>query len=98
MQALTRLVPHIIPTIRSLPHAMFRAKYAWAVAQEERRGVPIDLPFLTRVRNNWDGMRTDLTLELDQFGIYEIENGKPHWRKERFAEFVQTERYVVATA
>jgi hypothetical protein len=29
-----------------------------------------------------------MTTELDSFGIYEIENGKPHWRKERFAEFV----------
>ena len=89
VQALTRLVPHIIPTIRSLPHAMLRAKYAWAVAQEERRGVPIDLPWLTRIRSHWDGMRADMTTELDSFGIYEIENGKPHWRKERFAEFVQ---------
>jgi DNA polymerase-1 len=89
VQALTRLVPHIIPTIRSLPHAMLRAKYAWAVAQEERRGVPIDLPWLTRIRSHWDGMRADMTTELDSFGIYEIENGKPHWRKERFSAFVQ---------
>ena len=92
VRALARLIPHIIPTIRSLPHAMFRAKYMWPVALEERRGVPIDLPFLTRIRNNWDDMRVDMTTELDQFGIYEIENGRPHWRKERFAEFVQRNR------
>ena len=89
VRALVRLVPHIVPTIRALPHAMFRAKYTWAIAQEERRGVPLDLPFLERIRSCWDGIRTDLTLELDQFGIHEIENGKPHWRKERFAELVR---------
>ena len=89
VHALARLVPHLIPTIRSLPHAMFRAKYAWAIAQEERRGVPIDLGWLTRIRNNWDGIRTNLTLELDEFNIYKIKKGKPHWRKDRFAEFIK---------
>jgi DNA polymerase I len=89
VMALVRLVPHLVPTIRSLPHAMFRAKYAWAIAKEERRGVPIDQPWLSRIRENWDGIRTDLTLELDQFGIYEIKDGKPHWRKDHFAEFIR---------
>ncbi len=87
--ALARLVPHLIPIIRSLPHAMFRAKYAWAIAQEERRGVPVDQPWLTRIRNNWDGIRCDLTRKLDKPHIYEIRKGKPHWRKDRFAEFVK---------
>jgi DNA polymerase I len=31
-RALRRLVPHIIPTIRSLPHAQFRAKYRFTGA------------------------------------------------------------------
>jgi DNA polymerase family A len=89
VDALVRLVPHLIPTIRTLPHAEYRAEYAWAIAQEERRGVPIDQSWLSRICEYWDGIRTDLTLELDEFGIYEIANGKPHWRKERFAEFIQ---------
>jgi DNA polymerase I len=89
IRALRRLVPHIIPTVRSLPHAQFRAKFMWAVAQEERRGIPHDLPGLTRIRNCWSGMRTNLVLEMDRpFGVYEIENGEPHWRKERFAALV----------
>jgi hypothetical protein len=88
--ALARLVPHVASTIRSLPHAMFRAKFQWAIAQQERRGVPIDLPLLTRIRNRWQGMQLDLVTELDQpFGCYEIVDGVPHWRKERFANFVQ---------
>src|SRR5262245_13508614 len=90
VSALARLVPHIVPTIRSLPHAMFRAKFMWTVAQQERRGVPLDLPLLSRIRNRWDDMCADLVSEMDRpFGVYEFEDGKPHWRKERFAALVR---------
>jgi hypothetical protein len=87
---LARVVSHIVPTIRSLPHAMFRAKVQWTIAQQERRGVPLNLPLLTRIRNRWQGMQLDLVTELDQpFGCYEIVDGTPHWPKERFANYVQ---------
>ena len=43
VRALARLLPHIIPTLRPpLAHAMFRAKFQWAIAQQERRGIPLD--------------------------------------------------------
>ena len=90
VRALARLVPHIVPTIRSLPHAMFRAKSQWAVAQQERRGVPTNRPRLMRLRNHWEEMQLDLVTELDRpFGCYEIIDGKPHWRKERFADYAR---------
>jgi hypothetical protein len=90
VRALTRLIPHIVPTIRSLPHALFRAKFQWVMAQAERRGVPMDLPLLNRIRANWDGMRVDLVTEMDRpFGIYEIKDGQPHWRKENFEAYVR---------
>jgi len=90
VRALARLVPHIVPTIRSLPHAMFRAKSQWAMAQQERRGIPTDLPLLTRTRGHWKDMRLDLVSELDRpFGCYEIVDGEAHWRKERFANCVR---------
>jgi hypothetical protein len=90
-RALARLVPHIVPTIRSLPHAMFRAKFQWTMAQQERRGVHLDAPMLSRIRRRWTGMQADLVLELDRpYGCYEIdERGVPHWRKERFASYLQ---------
>jgi DNA polymerase I len=89
-RALARLVPHVAATIRSLPHAMFRAKFQWVIAQQERRGVPLDLLLLTRIRDRWQGMRLDLVTELDRpFGCYEIVNGVAHWRKERFANYVR---------
>ena len=90
VKALARLVPHIIPTIRSLPHALFRAKFQWAMAQTEHRGVPMDLPSLNPIRQHWDGMRADLVTEMDRpFGIYEIEDGLPHWRRANFEAYVR---------
>jgi DNA polymerase family A len=93
VRALARLVQHIIPTIRSLPHAMMRANFQWAIARQERRGVPLDRPLLERVRSHWNGIKVDLVLEKDRaYGIYEIEDGVPHWRKQRWADYVRRHR------
>ena len=92
--ALARLVQHIVPTIKSLPHAMMRAKFMWAVAQQERRGIPLDLRLLTRLRERWDGMQGELVREMNApFGVYEFEkDGKPHWRKHLFADYTKRNR------
>jgi DNA polymerase-1 len=92
VDALARLVPYIIPTIRSLPHAMFRAQFAWVTAQQERRGIPID-PILGRLRDNWDAMAGELVAELGApYGCYEFDaDGKPHWRRHLFADYVRRE-------
>jgi len=93
VHALARLVPHIVPTIRSLPHAMARADFMWAVAQQERRGVPLDRPLLDRVRAQWSAIRTDLVaVNNPAFGIYEIVDGEPHWRSHRFADYLRRNR------
>jgi len=93
VRALARLLPHIVPTIRSLPHAVFRAKVQWTIAQQERRGVPLDGPLLPRLRRQWQSIRLDLVTELDRpFGIYEVVDGRAHWRKHRFADYVHRHR------
>jgi DNA polymerase I len=93
VRALTRLVPHIIPTIRSLKHAMFRAEFVGVTAGQEHRGIPFDLPLHERILHGWDGMRLGLVTELDApFGIYEIIDGAPHWRRQRFVDYVQRNR------
>jgi hypothetical protein len=90
VDALARLVPHLIPTVRSLPHAMMRAEYMWGVPLQERRGVPINPPVLERIRSHWSDIQVDLTTEKDEpYGIYEIVDGVPHWRKQRFADDVR---------
>ena len=93
-RALGRLIPHIVPTVRSPQHTLFRAKFQWAIAQQERRGVPLDLPLLNTIRKHWDGMRADLVREMDgPFQVYEFDaDGQPHWRRERFKACVQRNR------
>jgi DNA polymerase-1 len=89
VRSLALLVKHMMPTIRSLPHAMARAKFMWATAQQERRGIPIDLPFLNRLRAQWSDIQSELVRELDTpFGIYEFEDGRPHWRSARFVDYI----------
>ncbi len=98
VRALAQMVRHIVPTIRSLPHAMWRANFQWAIAQQERRGVPLDRPLLERIRAHWNSIKVDLTLEKDRaYGIYEIEDGVPHWRKHRFADYVRRNRMMWPT-
>jgi hypothetical protein len=93
VRALARLLPHIVPTIRSLPHAMLRAKGQWPMARIERRGVPLDGPKFARLREHWNGMQIDLVTRLDQsFGCYEIEDGVAHWRDHLFADYLRRHR------
>lgn len=87
------LLSHIVPTIRSLEHAMFRAKFQWAIAQYQHRGIPTNRPQILQFRHHWNDMKLDLVTELDRpFGCYEIADGKAHWRKERFLGYVQRNR------
>jgi hypothetical protein len=64
VRALAQLVKHIVPTIRSLPHAMMRANFQWAIAQQERRGVPLDVPRLDRIKSLWGAIRSALVVEI----------------------------------
>jgi DNA polymerase-1 len=91
---LARLLPFILPTIASIPHALARAAFMWPIAQQERRGVPLgDGQLLARLRTQWAPMRTDLVIAMDQpFGVYEIVDSEPHWRTHRFAEYLQRNR------
>ena len=52
VDALAWLVPRLVPTVRSLPHAMKRAEFMWATAQQERRGIPLDLPMLNKLSHS----------------------------------------------
>jgi DNA polymerase I len=93
VRALALLVQHILPTIRSLKHAVMRAKFMWATAQQERRGIPLDLPLLTRLRSQWNALQSELVATMDApFGVYEFEDGKPHFRERLFATYARRQR------
>jgi len=92
-RALADLIPHIVPTIRSLPHAMLRAKYMWPVANHERRGIPVDPPTLQCIRSNWNGIKVELVNEKNAaYDVYQIVEGVPHWRQHLFNNYVHRNR------
>jgi hypothetical protein len=93
--ALARLLPHLISRTSSLKHAHVRAEVQWGIAQQEWRGVPINLPKLTALRHHWVGMQGDLVREMDApFSCYEIDkSGRPHWRKKQFARFLSGNKF-----
>ena len=91
VRALALLVKHIVSTVRSLPHAMLRAKFMWTIAQQERRGIPVDVPFLGRYRVQEAAIKSALAAEMGTpFGVYEFDaDGTPHWRQHLFEAYVK---------
>ena len=68
--ALSELLPAMLPLI-DLPRALLRGRYMAAAAKIEHQGVPIDFPYLTTLRNNWNRIKRRLTLEIDgNYGVY----------------------------
>ena len=71
VRKLAKLIPHIVPTIRSLPHALMRAKVQWAIAQQERRGVPLNAPLLARTRDLTEPSRIPCVEGDSMWGCHE---------------------------
>jgi hypothetical protein len=91
VEMLARVFPRVLPTIRSLPHAMQRAKFVAVTARQQHRGIPTDLTHLTTVRERWQDVRTDIVREMDApYGCYEITaDGTAHWRDHLFAAYLR---------
>ena len=98
VEALARLLQHLVPTIRSLPQAHMRASFVLVNAQKQHRGVPLDGPVLDHIRERWEGMRTDLVVAMDgPFGCYEIDDGQAHWRMHLFEDLIRCRNYAWPT-
>lgn len=71
VDALACLLPKMLPKI-DLPRALLRGRYTVAVARMEWNGVPLDMPPLTRLRDNWDRVRSRLVGRVNErYGVYE---------------------------
>jgi DNA polymerase I len=82
--ALVRLLPAMEPKI-DLPRALLRGRYMAAAAAMEHFGVPIDVPMLEALRDNWNGIQDELIAAIDaDYGVYE---GRT-FRQERFAAWL----------
>ena len=64
------LLEAIAPTI-DVPAALFRGRYATAVVDMEVRGIPISMPHLAALRNQWQPLRLFFIRRDDAFGLYD---------------------------
>lgn len=71
VDALARLLPAMLPKI-DVPRALIRGRFMASVARMEATGVPIDLPALVRIRDQWGIIQERLIQRIDQnFQVYE---------------------------
>ena len=69
--ALARLLPAMLPKI-DLPRALLRGRYMTAVARMEYNGVPIDLPTLKLLQQNWTNIQDELIADIDaNYGVFD---------------------------
>ena len=71
--ALSRLWKVMSPSIDT-PRALIRGRYMAALAEVERRGVPLDIASLETLRKSWPTLKTDLIAGIGHgYGVYEGE-------------------------
>ena len=71
LQALARLLPAMLPKI-DLPRALLRGRYMVAVARMEYAGVPIDVPTLNLLQQNWTNIQDELIASIDAgYGVFD---------------------------
>jgi DNA polymerase-1 len=64
------VVEALAPTI-DLPVALFRGRYAAAVADMEARGLPVDVDYLRELETNWQALRLFYIRRDDGLGLYD---------------------------
>jgi hypothetical protein len=69
--ATAQLLKAMLPEI-DLARALLRGRYMAAVAAIEHAGVPIDMPMLERLRQQWTNIQDQLITEIDaDYGVYD---------------------------
>jgi hypothetical protein len=71
------------------PRALWRGRYAAAVARMEHAGVPIDAPLYERLAAHWPELKGRLVTAVDaEFGVYDGTT----FKEDRFAAWLASER------
>src|SRR5262245_41259331 len=82
--ALERLLPAMLSRI-DLPRALLRGRYMAAAAAMEFAGVPIDVPTLMLLRENWPHIQANLIAAIDvDYGVFEGFS----FRADRWAQYL----------
>ncbi|GMW07797.1 MAG: hypothetical protein AMXMBFR8_25930 [Nevskiales bacterium] len=93
VRALKRLLPKMVGdmfrTPGDLERALLRGRYMCAVARMERRGVPIDVGTLARLRDGWEAIQDRLIAAVDS--EYQVYDGRT-FKADRFAAYLIRER------
>lgn len=90
MHGAVRAFKKLVPTIPSWRHALHRGAYEWALSGQERRGIPTDAMGRERITGHWNGIKLVLVESVDrQFDCYDIVDGEPHFRSEKFAAYAR---------
>jgi DNA polymerase I len=77
--ALARLLPAMLPRI-DLPRALLRGRYMTAVARMEYNGVPIDVPTLKLLQQDWTNIQDALIANIDaDYGVFDGRIFKADW-------------------
>jgi DNA polymerase-1 len=93
MHGAVRVFKKLVPTIPSLPHALNRGAFEWALSGQERRGVPIDMPGHERIAEHGNAIKVVLVEGVDRkFDCYDIVDGEPHFRAEKFQTYLRSQR------
>jgi hypothetical protein len=85
VEALSRLLPSILPRIECLPRAVYRGRYMAAVARMEHEGVPMDTKLFLKLRNHWEVIQDKLIAEVDK--EYEVFDGRT-FKTDRFEAYL----------
>src|SRR5262249_3097738 len=81
---LERLLSAMLPRI-DIPRALLRGRYMAAAAAMEFAGVPIDVPTLALLRENWQHIQADLIAAMDvDYGVFEGFS----FRADRWAQYL----------
>jgi hypothetical protein len=90
---LVLLAKRLLPLIPSLPHALHRAQFGWALTGQERRGPPVNLTDHVRLKERWTVIKTDLVQAVDRdYGCFEIDDEGAHFRDERLLTYAARHR------
>ena len=64
-----------MPFLENLGQSMLRARYLRAVAQMEHNGIPLDMPTLEHLEQQWPTIKTGIIADVNpRYGVYD-ENG-----------------------
>jgi hypothetical protein len=82
----------LVSTIPSFRHALYRGEFEWGLSGQEYLGTPVPLAEHERIASYWNAIKVDLVTDIDRrYHCYDIIDGEPHFREEKFRAYCNRE-------